>query len=87
MIFDKMSRMMKAVVLEALTDPPQLLIKQVPIPTPGPGEVLIRIEAAPINPSDLYFIRGLYGTKPQLPTVPGFEGSGIVVQNGGGIIG
>ncbi len=45
-------------------------------------EVLIRIEAAPINPSDIAFIQGGYNVVKPLPAVPGFEGSGTVVQTG-----
>ncbi|WP_082280800.1 zinc-binding dehydrogenase [Leptospira kirschneri] len=48
------------------------------------GEVLIRMHSASINPSDLMFMRGLYGIKKKLPIVPGFEGSGNVVSFGGG---
>jgi NADPH:quinone reductase len=57
-----------------------------PKPRPGPGEVLIRIAASPINPSDLMFLRGLYGLKKPLPIVPGFEASGTVVEAGNGIL-
>lgn len=45
---------------------------------PGPGEVLVRISAAPINPADLNTIEGTYGVKLELPATPGIEGSGIV---------
>jgi NADPH:quinone reductase-like Zn-dependent oxidoreductase len=55
-----------------------------PIMQPRPGQVLVRIGAAPIHPSDLMFLRGEYGLKKKLPAVPGFEGSGIVVKSGGG---
>ncbi|EQA45855.1 oxidoreductase, zinc-binding dehydrogenase family protein [Leptospira broomii serovar Hurstbridge str. 5399] len=48
------------------------------------GDVLIKIHSGSINPSDLMFMRGLYGIKKKLPVVPGFEGSGIVVASGGG---
>ncbi|TGL54222.1 alcohol dehydrogenase [Leptospira wolffii] len=48
------------------------------------GEVLIRMHSGSINPSDLMFMRGLYGIKKKLPVVPGFEGSGVVVASGGG---
>ncbi|TGK18087.1 alcohol dehydrogenase [Leptospira fluminis] len=48
------------------------------------GDVLIRMHSASINPSDLMFMRGLYGIKKKLPVVPGFEGSGVVVASGGG---
>lgn len=45
---------------------------------PAPGEVLVRLQAAPINPADLNTIEGTYGVKPDLPAVPGIEGSGVV---------
>ena len=48
------------------------------------GEVLIKIAASPINPSDLSFLRGHYGIKKKLPCIPGFEASGTVVASGGG---
>ena len=47
----------------------------------GPGEVLVRILAAPINPADLNFIEGTYGVKPSLPATPGIEGFGVVVAS------
>jgi len=50
------------------------------------NEVLVRMDAAAINPADLYLSRGNYGTKKPLPTVPGFEGSGVVVKTGGGLL-
>ena len=46
------------------------------------NEVLIKMEAAPCNPSDIAFIRGAYNVRKSLPAVPGFEGSGIVVDSG-----
>ncbi len=49
---------------------------------PTSGQVLIKIESAAVNPSDLTFIQGIYGIKKAVPTVPGFEGSGIVVSAG-----
>jgi len=35
-------------------------IEEIDVPRPAPGQVLIRVECAPINPSDTYFLRGLY---------------------------
>ncbi|MEY3895501.1 MAG: hypothetical protein RLZZ214_1020, partial [Verrucomicrobiota bacterium] len=46
--------------------------------SPPPGEVLVRILAAPLNPADLNTIEGTYGIKPALPATPGIEGCGIV---------
>jgi NADPH:quinone reductase-like Zn-dependent oxidoreductase len=50
------------------------------------GHVLVRIEAAPCNPSDLLLLQGKYGSLKKLPTVPGWEGAGTVVASGGGIL-
>ena len=64
-----------------------LRIVEKPTPKPGPGQVLVKIEAAPCNPSDLLFIQGHYGIKKVLPAIPGWEGAGTVVESGGGILG
>jgi NADPH:quinone reductase-like Zn-dependent oxidoreductase len=74
---------MRAVQLRAYDGKPQsIAVEEMPVPRPGPGEVLVRVFASPINPSDLMFIRGLYAFKKPLPAIPGFEGSGTVVQAG-----
>ena len=52
------------------------------IPDTSWNDVLIRLEAAPCNPSDLLFLQGLYGVKKSLPTVAGWEGCGTVVKAG-----
>lgn len=62
-----------------------LELVQKPIPQPGPGQVLVRIAASPINPSDLAFARGVYGVRKPLPVVPGIEASGTVVAAGKGL--
>ena len=64
-----------------------LRVVEKPVPRPGRGQVLVRIEAAPCNPSDLLFLQGLYGVSKTLPTVPGREGAGTVVASGGGLLG
>lgn len=48
---------------------------------PGPGEVLVRILAAPLNPADLNTIEGTYGVALELPATPGVEGCGEVVAS------
>lgn len=75
---------MRALVLSAYGGPDALEVVDKPVPTPGPGQVLIRVEAATVNPSDLMFLRGRYGFTRPLPTVPGFEASGRVVAGSGG---
>jgi NADPH:quinone reductase len=61
-----------------------LQVRELPVPAPEKGQVLVRIEAAPCNPSDLLLLQGRYGTLKKLPTVPGWEGAGEVVASGGG---
>jgi NADPH:quinone reductase len=78
---------MRAVQLRAYDGRPEsIAVVEMPVPRPGPGEVLVRVFASPINPSDLMFIRGLYGFKKPLPSVSGFEGSGTVVEAGAGMM-
>lgn len=57
------------------------------VPKPKHGQVLVKIEAAPCNPSDLLFLQGKYGVTKTLPAVPGWEGAGTVVATGGGLRG
>ncbi len=61
-----------------------LKIEQVPIPRPGPGELLIKMDAAPVNPSDLALLAGGYMDR-SYPFTPGLEGSGTVVAAGSGL--
>src|SRR5215510_8855331 len=64
-----------------------LAVRELPMPEPKHGQVLVRIAAAPCNPSDLLLLQGKYGTLKTLPTVPGWEGAGTVVATGGGLLG
>ena len=51
---------------------------ELPTPSPGPGEVLIRIEAASLNFPDLLIVQNKYQMKPPLPFVPGSEFAGVI---------
>ncbi len=62
-----------------------LALVETDLPQPGPGEVRIRVKAAPINPSDLMFVQNQYGIRPQLPSGAGFEGMGVVDSLGAGV--
>src|ERR1700757_3306602 len=53
-----------------------------PTPQPGPGEVLVRIQAAGVNPVETYIRAGSYARLPQLPYTPGNDGAGVVEQVG-----
>ena len=59
-----------------------LRLEEIEKPTPAKGEVLVRILARPINPSDLLTVRGLYGSLPPLPATPGLEGAGVIESLG-----
>lgn len=63
----------------------KLYVENVPLPQPGPGEVLIKMAAAPINPSDLALLKGGY-MKRTYPFTPGLEGSGMIVASGRGLL-
>ena len=73
---------MRAIQLNSYSATPDLHVIEKPTPQPGQGQVLIKMAAAPINPSDVMFTQGRYGFKKPLPVVPGFEGSGIVIATG-----
>jgi NADPH:quinone reductase-like Zn-dependent oxidoreductase len=78
---------MQAIQIEAFGNPAEVL-KVVDIPDvgpPGDGEVVIALEASPINMSDLLMISGRYGYRPKLPSVAGTEGVGRVIAVGGGV--
>ncbi len=78
---------MKAIQIEAFGNPAEVL-KLVDIPdvgAPSEGEVVIALEASPINMSDLLMISGRYGYRPKLPSVMGTEGVGRVIAVGGGV--
>jgi NADPH:quinone reductase len=61
-----------------------LQVVERPVPVLRHGQVLVKIEAAPCNPSDLLLMQGKYGALKKLPSVPGWEGAGTVVTSGGG---
>ena len=60
---------------------------QRPVPTPGPGEVLIRVEAAGVNRPDVMQRLGFYPPPPGAPTIPGLEVAGTVVAGDGALLG
>ncbi len=82
MIQSQIPETMTAVLLESYSSAAGLRVVQRPVPQPGPNEVLVKVAASPINPSDLMFLLGQYGFTKPTPVVPGFEGSGTVVAVG-----
>ena len=72
-----------AAVYETHGNPADVLqVESRPWPTPAPGEVIVKMRAAPINPADLNQIEGKYPVRAELPATPGFEGAGIVADVG-----
>lgn len=64
----------------------QLKIMQVPVPVPGKGEVLVKMAAAPVNPSDMARIKNVSEVSSRAGFIAGIEGSGTVVDCGSGLI-
>lgn len=78
---------MKALALASYGPPPfPLGVTTREVPKPVQGEVLIRVAATPVNPSDLAFLEGEYAFRKPLPAVPGLEGCGRVVAVGPGLL-
>jgi NADPH2:quinone reductase len=76
---------MKAIQIQQTGGPEVLQLAELPIPEPGPGQVLIRVEAIGVNFIEIYFRRGVY--KASLPLVPGSEAAGTVEELGPGVTG
>jgi alcohol dehydrogenase, propanol-preferring len=81
----KMSKMMQAAVVERLEKP--LVLQEVPVPEPGRGEILVRIEATGVCHTDLHAAKGDWPVKPKPPVIPGHEGVGHVAALGPGVRG
>ena len=79
---------MRALQQTSLDGPQDLrLITDAPVPTPGPGEVLIRVTAAGVNFLDISMARGTFPNGPQPPYLAGFEAAGEIVAVGDGVHG
>jgi propanol-preferring alcohol dehydrogenase len=78
-----MATTMKAAVVRRLGQP--LSIEELPIPTPGPGEVLVKIMATGVCHTDLHAADGDWPVKPTAPFIPGHEGAGVVAALGAGV--
>ena len=78
-------RGMKAIQIQQTGGPEVLQLAELPIPEPGPGQVLIRVEATGVNFIEIYFRKGTY--KASMPLVPGSEAAGTVEELGPGVTG
>jgi len=78
-----MTTTMQAAFVEQFGQP--LVLRDVPVPAPGPGQILVRTEACGVCHTDLHAADGDWPVKPALPFIPGHEGIGIVVALGAGV--
>ena len=73
---------MKALLCKSHGSADQLVLEDIPSPTPGPGEVRLRVHACGVNFPDLLIIENKYQYKPALPFSPGSEVAGEVIEIG-----
>jgi propanol-preferring alcohol dehydrogenase len=78
-----MTSKMQAAVVEQFGKP--LVLKELDIPEPGPGQILVKTEACGVCHTDLHAANGDWPLKPTLPFTPGHEGIGIVTALGSGV--
>ena len=78
-----MTQTMQAAQVQQFGQP--LLLKELAVPTPGPGQILVRTEACGVCHTDLHAANGDWPVKPTLPFTPGHEGIGIVAALGAGV--
>lgn len=76
---------MKAIQVHRFGGPEVLELHDIPTPKPGPGQILVRVHAAGVNPYDTYMRSGTYAIKPQLPYTPGSDAAGTVEAVGDGV--
>jgi NADPH2:quinone reductase len=76
---------MKAIQIHQFGGPEVLALHEMPIPKPGPGQVLVGVRAAGVNPYDTYMRNGTYPIKPPLPYTPGSDAAGTVDAVGEGV--
>jgi len=76
---------MKAIQISETGGPEVLKLVDLPIPEPGPGQALMRVEATGVNFIEVYFRKGVY--KAALPLIPGSEAAGTIEELGPGVTG
>ena len=73
---------MRAVRVHEFGDPDVLQVEEVPQPEPVQGEVLVRVQAAGVNPFEAYVRAGRYTELPALPYTPGCDAAGVRLDTG-----
>jgi NADPH2:quinone reductase len=78
---------MKAIRVREFGPPEVMLVEETPDPSPGPGQVLVRVRAVGVNPVETYIRSGTYARRPTPPYTPGHDAAGIVESVGTGVTG
>lgn len=78
-----MARKMHAAVLDRFAEP--LVLREIDIPTPGPGQILVKTEACGVCHTDIHATKGDWPLKPVPPFIPGHEAIGLVAATGAGV--
>jgi NADPH2:quinone reductase len=76
---------MKAIIIHEYGGPEVMKLEDVPMPEPGVDQVLVRVEAAGVNPVDTYLRSGIYANAPKPPYTPGKDAAGVVEKVGAGV--
>src|SRR5262245_56127219 len=76
---------MKAIRVHEFGGPEVLKAEEIDDPTPGPGQLLLRVQAVGVNPVEAYVRSGKYGRLPTLPYTPGTDAAGIIEAVGEGV--
>jgi NADPH2:quinone reductase len=78
---------MRAIVVREFGGPEVLKLDTAPDPSPGRGQVVVRVKSAGVNPVDTYIRGGKHAIKPPLPFIPGFDAAGVVEALGPDVTG
>jgi len=76
---------MRAWFMDAFNGVENLRLGEAPDPQPGPGQILLRVRFAALNPADAFLAEAMYPAKPALPHIPGRDGVGEVMAAGAGV--
>lgn len=69
---------MRAILCTSFGPPDKLVLADLPVPVPGPGQALVRVQAASVNFPDTLMIQGKYQHQPGVPFTPGYELAGVI---------
>ena len=76
---------MKAIRVNSFGPPEVMILEEIPKPVPGPGQVVVMVKAAGVNPVDTYIRSGLSQPDLKLPYTPGIDGAGVISAIGDGV--